>query len=389
MIKLLKYFLAFAFLLFLSAIAVGGPPEQPDIYTKEKLSLKAETLLKKLDSLTLYNAEIYDTSGLTSFTEIIIDEKGVIKVRTDSGLVVISLNQLESILPEPVSVGTGRKEHDITSWGKDVFLEEDERIKADIIVVSGDAIINGTIEGDVIVFGGNIYVNSTGYISGDAIAIGGHVKKEEGAKITGSTVTISLPFVIMPKGSAFQIIQGFLLFAIIIGVVFSALSISLFPKPINYISEKLSVHPVKSFLFGYIAYIGVFLIWLLLIVSVIGIPLAFFGEPIAFLILVVFAYAATNYVLGGKLFREKSPFNSFLYGGLITTVIPFFLLLTGYFTNSLLLFVLNMILLGFFIFVFLPFGLGATVLARFGFPPKVKKSNTPAELTQTSEATTS
>lgn len=368
---------------------MGGPPDQPDIHTREKSSLKAETLLKKLDTITTHNVEYYDTSGLTSFTEIIIDEKGVIKVRTDSGLVVISYNQLDSILPELSLRKSDLKGREITSWGKNIVINEDERINADIQVFSGDVTIKGTVNGDVLAVDGDIYISSTGYIHGSAISIGGRVRKEEGAKVTGAIIPISLPFLIMPKGSAFQIIQGFLLFAVVIGVVFSALSISLFPRPINYISEKLSVHPVKSFLFGYIAYIGVFLIWLLLIVSVIGIPLAFFGEPIAFIVLVVFAYTATNHVLGGKLFKEKSPLYSFLYGGLITTVIPFFLLLTGYFTNSLFLFILNMVLLGFFIFVFLPFGLGATVLARFGFPLKVKKSNSSAELNQASETSPS
>lgn len=389
MIKSLKYFPALAFLLCLCVVAVGGPPEQPDIYSKKILSIEAESLLKKIDSLTLYNVETYDTSGLTSFTEIIIDENGVIKVRTDSGLVVISLDQLESILPEPVSVVTGDKEHDITSWGKDVFLNENERVKAGIIVISSDAIINGTVEGDVIAVGGNIYVNSTGYVSGDAIAIGGRVEKKEGAKVTGSTITISLPFLMMPRGTVYQVLQSFLILIVIIGIVFSALSISLFPKSINYISEKLSVHPVKSFFLGYVVYIGIFLVWLLLLVSVIGIPLALFGEPIAILILMVFAYAATNHTLGKKVFKEKSPFNSFLYGGLITTVIPLFLLLVGYFSNSLVLFVLNIVLIGFFLFIFLPFGLGAAVLARFGFPPKAKNNDKPAELTQTASAITS
>ena len=388
MVKALKYLLAHTFLLCLCVVAIAGPPEKQDIYSKKIIPTEAESLLKKTDSLTLYGAAIYDTSGLTSFTEIIIGENGTIKVRTDTGLVVISLKQLKSILPEHISGEANGRKYDITSWGKDVFLNEDERVKGDIIVISSDAIINGTVEGDVIAVGGNVYINSTGYISGDAIAVGGHVEKEEGAKIIGSTIPITLPFLIIPRGTFYQTFQIFLLFVVIIGIVFSALSISLFPKSINYISEKLSVHPIKSFFLGYVVYIGIFLIWLLLLVSLIGIPLAILGEPIAILALVVLAYTAINRTLGGKIFKEKSPFNSFLYGGLVTTVIPFFLLLIGYFTNSLFIFALNMVLVGLFLFIFLPFGLGAIVLARFGFPPKAKENDKPTELSQTTSSTT-
>jgi hypothetical protein len=48
----------------------------------------------------------------------------------------------------------------------------------------------------------------------------------------------------------------------------------------------------------------------------------------------------------------------------------------GYASNGLPLFVINMIFLGFFMFIFIPFGLGAALNSRFGVPRKDKAPET-------------
>ena len=317
----------------------------------------------------------FDTLGLSSFKEIIIQEDGTIKALTDSGWIVIPSKDFDPI----ISTSFDETHQEITRWGKNVVIDEGEQVTADITVISGDVTVNGCVEGDVVVISGNIYINSTGYIHGDAISVGGRIKKEEGAKVTGSTISIRAPFLMLPGGSVYQMIQGIMLLVMIITVVFSVLSISLFPRPVNRIGNKLTTRPIKSYIFGYIFYIGVFIVWLLLLVTVIGIPLAAFGEPIAFLVLVIVAYSAVNQVVGVRLFKEKTLLKSFWLGCLVTTGIPFLLLFLGFLTNSLALFVINMVMLGFIIFVVLPFGLGAASLARFGFPPRVKKTDDIAE----------
>jgi len=110
-------------------------------------------------------------------------------------------------------------------------------------------------------------------------------------------------------------------------------------------------------------------------VSVIGIPLAFFGEPVAILILMIFAYSALSQVVGAKFFKENKTGKSFWYGILATTGLPFVLLVLGFITDSLVLFILNMIFLGFMLFVLMPISIGAATLARFGFPPRAKKND--------------
>jgi hypothetical protein len=338
----------------------------------QKLSHIAESLSLRFDSLKYLHKSFEDITNLPSFREIIIDEKGVIKVLTDSGFVTLSADSI--FFPDNFDDLT-RPPGEITRWGKSIIVDEDEQLISDIVIISGDVTVNGMVQGDVVVIGGNIYVNSTGYIRGDATAIGGHVKKEEGAKITGSSVSIGLPFMVIPRGSWMQVFEVILLFTMAISLFFSALSISLFPGPVRRIATQLVHHPIKSFLLGYVFYIGSFIVWLLLLVSVIGIPLALIGQPIAMIIVTIFGYAAINIVLGDKIFKEQSSVKSLLYGYLITTAAPFILLLAGYLTNLLVFFIINMILLSFLLFILLPFGLGAAILARFGLPRRSKKAD--------------
>jgi hypothetical protein len=377
-------------LLFLSlsmTFAVAGPPdnsspdEKIEISKETRDSLREEALrlshiaesltLQQMDSLLRIDVELKGIEGLPSYNEIIIDENGIIKVMTDSGLVVISPDSLlgASVYPEGEYSG-GPPE--LTRWGQSIIVDEGERIISDIIVISGDVTVNGTVEGDILVIGGNIYINATGYVRGDATAVGGRVKKEEGAKVTGTSLSIGIPLFFIPRGSWMQVFTIILLLIMAISLFFSALSLSLFQKPIKRITEQLLAHPLKSFLFGYLLYIGGFLVWILLLVSVIGIPLAFLGQPVAMLIIVIFSYAALNVVLGEKIFKEPSSIKSFFFGCLITTAVPFLFLILGYLTNLLVLFIFNMIFLSFLLFILLPFGLGATVLARFGFSSRKK-----------------
>lgn len=363
----------------------SGPPDKEGVnFTDPLIELEKDSLILLLDSIAYFNKfdmfdefqfEFFDTANMPSFPEIIIESDGIIKIMTDTGLVIIAIDELNSILsqklPEEIDLGS----REITSWGKSIIIEEGERVHADVVVVSGDATIKGYVDGDVVVINGNIYVASSGYIRGDAIAIGGRVKKEEGAKITGSTIPFSAISLKQDYDSAYQVIQSILLLTIIINLVLSVLALSVFPRPINRIAGKLSDHPIKSFAFGYLVYIGAFLVWLLLLVSVIGIPLAILGEPVILLILLIISLTAINQIVGIKFFKKKGIFKSFWYGNLIMTGIPFVLLIIGLATNSLVFFILNMILLGFLLFIILPLGFGAASLARFGFPPKAKKDD--------------
>lgn len=415
-----KYF--WILLAFLCRFAFAGPPEPPiapipeppgeslgipDIESAKKLeamakiradSLSKEAAKTKITVKSAYkinidsmNADVklnlerarelssqtlgsLDTSQLLSFKEIIIDENGIIKALTDSGLIVLDESLLVSIVPVdlPDSGDGGRKQ--ITRWGENVIVDEESRVNSDIQVVRANVTVKGVVNGDVTTMGGDIYVTSTGVINGNAVAVGGKVKKDDGARITGATMQLKLPLMNAARDSTYQLILGIVLLVILLGLLFAWLMVALVPVPMNRIAEELARNPFKSFLFGYILYIGLPIAWVLLLVTILGIPVALLVIPLAFPLAIVQAYAAINIAVGRRLFKKENTLQAFIFGGLATTTIPLLIMIIGYATNSLALFVINMIFLGFFLFLFVPFGLGAALNTRFGFNRKDKKT---------------
>jgi len=66
-------------------------------------------------------------------------------------------------------------------------VKEDVVIKSNVVVKGGDLTIYGTIDGDVLVVGGSLYVKDGGRITGNARVINGSIIKEDGGIVEGYT----------------------------------------------------------------------------------------------------------------------------------------------------------------------------------------------------------
>jgi hypothetical protein len=350
-----------------------------------KLKIKIDTESLQENHLRNYNRateyfnqakEKLQISQLPTYNEIIIDENGLIKVRTDTGLITFDemLDDSMVMLGRPYTDSIDRNQ--ITRWGENIIVDEDIRVNSDIQVVRANVTIKGVVNGDVTTMGGDIYVTSTGVINGNAMAIGGKIKKDDGARITGAVMQMKLPLMNAARSSTYQLVLGVILLVVLLGLLFAWLMVALVPVPMNRIAQELLGNPFKSFLFGYILYIGLPIVWVLLLVTILGIPIALLVIPLAFPLAIVQAYAAINIAVGQKLFRKANILQAFLFGGIATTAIPLIMMIIGYASNSLPLFVINMIFLGFFLFIFVPFGLGAALNTRFGFYRKDKQTTT-------------
>jgi len=69
----------------------------------------------------------------------------------------------------------------------DITVKEDETIRSNVVVKSGDLTVYGKIDGDVLVVGGSLYVKDGGRITGNARVINGTVVREHGGIIEGYT----------------------------------------------------------------------------------------------------------------------------------------------------------------------------------------------------------
>ncbi len=71
------------------------------------------------------------------------------------------------------------------SFSGNKVIEESETIDNNVVVKGGDLTVYGTVNGDVLVVGGDLHMKRTGKITGNARVVNGSILKEDGAVIKG------------------------------------------------------------------------------------------------------------------------------------------------------------------------------------------------------------
>ncbi len=176
----------------------------------------------------------------------------------------------------------------IVKFGEDLTIEEDKTLQGDVVVLGGNITVLGTVAGDVVILGGDLYIKSTGTIKGDAVTVMGKVHQERGAEIRGQRVGV-LPI-------SLKILFSILLaFSIIISLLLVILAVLLAPKNVGRIYEAIELDSLKSALIGIVAAI----VFVLLIITVIGIPVAL----IAYFVAGVMGFAGISLFMGTKLHK--------------------------------------------------------------------------------------
>ncbi len=100
--------------------------------------------------------------------------------------------------PAPRAPRPPRPRHDkivaqnLVRFGENVEIRSGETVNGDAIVVDGDLNIDGHVEGDAIVLGGNMYLGRRASVNGQAIAIAGRVDKTPGAEVFGQEMSLTL-----------------------------------------------------------------------------------------------------------------------------------------------------------------------------------------------------
>ena len=267
--------------------------------------------------------------------------------------------------------------------GNDFVLKEGE-VSEDVVVVSGNATINGRVLGDLVVVGGSaevlgkvdgdlvVILGSTSLgpaaeIGSDLVVIGGRLTREPGSKIDGEPFVMSR-MGILPKFEALQsytvhalmmvrpiapqfgwmwgIVGIFLLLYLLIAV--------LFPRPIKACVDTLEKRPVGSFFMGILLFVLLAPLTFLLAVSIVGIPVIpflFCSMIVAYLFGKVSVYRFAGTQLGKQL-------------NIATLQLPLVAFLIGAFIFCLL---YTIPILGFLVWgAVIPFGMGAAALAALG-----------------------
>lgn len=275
-------------------------------------------------------------------------------------------------------IGDG-DDRDIVMTGQDVRVEPGQHVRS-AVAVGGSVILapGAYVEDDAVAVGGDVVLEPGAHVDGDAVSIGGSIKTEPGATIGGSRVNIapSAHFI----GNVFKKEAGaaaWSFFSAIISIIrilvlfaLATLLVVLAPDRISMMRTFIADRPFVSAMAGVAAQVAIVPLCILLVITLIGIPLA----PVAvvtFLCILVVGFTVVAVWIGERLplFKDKKTmFASLVLGFVVLTLIDLLIPIVG----TIMVFTASLI------------GAGAVLLSRFG---QVRAATLPPPPSQPSPGT--
>ena len=197
--------------------------------------------------------------------------------------------------------------------GRDVTVEQGEKVD-NVVIVGGQATINGLVEQNVIVVGGSAVLTNNAVIRGNVIVVGGIVAKGSGSLVFGDITEVNSATLADSINSAMRgELEGWSLILNVISLCFFAIILIialimalLTPRALDAVVGAIRTNKIKSFFWGFLATLMIVPFFMLLAISVIGIlliPLAF----TALLLAAIIGFTASGSLLGNwiiaKIFR--------------------------------------------------------------------------------------
>src|SRR5919108_175744 len=148
---------------------------------------------------------------------------------------------------------------------------------------------NSVVQGDAVSVLGSTTINEGAVVLGDAVAVLGEVDVERGGQVVGEHVQVGLGKMFRPARrhsflgalGPFGFFPTLALFAII--YLIGLLTLRVWPERVRQVGYAMFDQPVKSFLVGFLCWLLLLPLVLLLVVSVVGIPLIFLLPVMIFL----------------------------------------------------------------------------------------------------------
>lgn len=187
---------------------------------------------------------------------------------------------------------------DLVAFGANVTLEKNSVVTGDVVILGGDADVNGRIDGDLASFGGKIRLGEESVITGDMVSFGGRVDRVPGAMVFGDAVEqgtlsvdkdeengvtsiqkkISYAF---PAGSSAlekvtRLFSGFfatVLSGVILGCI-TAVVMLVMESRVKDSARKLVFFPVQAAGLGLTAWFLCLCVIIVCTITIIGIPVA-------------------------------------------------------------------------------------------------------------------
>lgn len=347
----------------------GSLPNMDSLLKSLNMLAPASSLLAQSESLTI--SMIDSLGGKTKIRDILIEGDSIRLTFNDDKTITF---------PGKKNGPGGAGNESSVTIGKKIVINEGETRNGNIVNLGADVVVKGQVNGSVMTMGGDIYVASTGFIRDGAVAISGKVKQEAGARIGSVNVAMNEaghhPFTHGEPANPYRIMARVFLIIYVIWVFLSAVLTSLMKPNILHVEQSITSRPWRAFFMGYLAYIITGAVIIGLTITLIGIPVGWFGVPLVLLASMILAETAISNIIGQRVSNNHDiTLKNYLYGTLILSGLPGLLFFFQLITGSLVLMIFSWIVIGIFIFGIIPFGLGAVLATRFGTRPDAGATN--------------
>ena len=203
-----------------------------------------------------------------------------------------------------------------------------------LVMIAGNVRLEGSVNENVLVLGGNVELASSAQVNGTLHVIGGQVtgniEKVENLQVSNrwQMIPAAVELVMHPR-TLWEIRKEMdlrlMLVKFILFLLMYLLVVAIFPRPINAVSELLTHRPVGSILFSALMLVVIPLILALLTLSIIGVPFMLLGLSVL-LPLAICGKAAIFLTLGGTLFSGRLKPLAVIFGYILyfmATALPY------------------------------------------------------------------
>ena len=210
-------------------------------------------------------------------------------------------------------------------------------VRRDAVAVMGSVTINGKVGGEVVAVMGDVVLGPKAEVDGDVVAIGGTLQRDPGAIVRGEVTRVGVGKLSVAKlqtpsalrawwdhalghGALFGFGAGlgWLAVPVLLALGFYALLALVFPGGIRRTGDMLVQRPGAVVLSALLTLMALPVLFVLLLVTVVGIPVALLGLPAGIVVGVAFGKAAIYGLVGRKLMQDRAPLAvSVLIGGVV------------------------------------------------------------------------
>jgi hypothetical protein len=202
-----------------------------------------------------------------------------------------------------VRVHGSRSDNDIVRLFSDAVIEPGDHVDGDVVAVFGSVRVEGEVEGSTVAVFGSVDLRRGAVVHGNAVAVGGVLREGVGSRVSGQTVQVGfLPLTLGLPG--LPVVLTLIVLAWLVSLFFGWLAAALFPARLARVAVTASRRTLASLLLGIASGPLACMAVIVLLVTVVGIPIAVL-LPLVYIAMLYAGQLAATYVLGCKVMRRR------------------------------------------------------------------------------------